>query len=131
MTVEENLLVGAYNLKSVVETDENGKTVLDLTGYITTAETNNKGEVLYYDYDKDTDTYSNPTTKQNETNTKVTKAVAYRDKSGNYYLATGMLAQTLFGLAGEGVFEAFTYNKRNGTYCYHISVFYHRKEPPL
>jgi len=93
---------------------------VDLTGYLTTEEKNDKGETLYYDYNSTTGKYSNPTTVNNEAGTKVTKTVAYQDKDGNYYLATGMLAQTLFGLFGEKVFEGYT--KKNNTYALSLTV---------
>ncbi|MBO7318441.1 MAG: hypothetical protein J6V06_00290, partial [Clostridia bacterium] len=93
----------------------------NLTGYLTTTDKNEKGEVLYYDFNEATYTYSNPTTENNEAGTKVTKTVAYRDKSGNYYLATGMLAQTLFGLFGEAVFNG-GYKAKNGVYTLSLTA---------
>ncbi|MBQ7117165.1 MAG: hypothetical protein IJN88_03035, partial [Clostridia bacterium] len=89
----------------------------NLTGYLTTADKNAKGETLYYDYNNGS--YTNPTT-ENPDGTKVTKTVAYRDKDGNYYFATGMLSQTLFGLFGERVFDGYT--KKGNDYSLSLTI---------
>ncbi|MBQ4348580.1 MAG: hypothetical protein IJC79_03075 [Clostridia bacterium] len=50
---------------------------------------------------------------------------AYIDDDGNYYTDLGLLTQTLFGVAKEGLFEMFTWN-RNGVGGFSLDIHVNR-----
>ncbi|MBR5827189.1 MAG: hypothetical protein IKY78_08930, partial [Clostridia bacterium] len=91
------------------------------TNFLLEDEKNSKGEVLYYDYNANASGYNAkytnpvPASELGENSSKVTKKVAYRDDKGNYYLADGLLSQTLFGLAGENIQSAYTWKNGVGS----------------